>query len=59
MKDMEELLFTHGFILLHDPPVAADEAKKIVRNAFRRSNAIRDDRIRRERQLAELTNGID
>jgi hypothetical protein len=36
MQDMEELLFTHGFIVLWDPHVTDTEAQEIVRSAFSR-----------------------
>ena len=34
MQDMEELLFTHGFIVLWDPHVTDKDAEEIVRRAI-------------------------
>jgi hypothetical protein len=39
MQDMEELLFTHGFIVLCDPHVSDADAQEIVSQAFSRGLA--------------------
>jgi hypothetical protein len=37
MQDMEELLFTHGFIVLWDPHLSAKDAQEIVSRVFERA----------------------